>query len=545
LTTLDSPACPTSAPAVPRVRHWIAAAAWPGAVFLLALLPRLAGLADRPLWLDEVFTWQRASLKPAALVLDSFQNHHMPSFFLLLSPLTGLGHPELWLRLPSAIFGALAVMLVFMIAYRIAGRLAGVLAALVMGLSPTALAFSQEARSYTLEMCLILVALYGMVRLALDLRAAGRGMLAPGARAGWLCFIGGTVAAVDTLGDGLPWLLAANLAFFCLLFFAPAPRALAINVVKADLIAALCAAPFYALMTHFQSSSAVNSVMWIPPLNLSRFWYSLGSVYFMHVADWVTFHFMKVPTPDILLWLIDAVLMAALAAATWRLRHRPAMLAVLGISLIFLPGLFALISLWRPIFLPRYLLWSAAPFAVLAGIGAAALLDHVALRARRVAVVLMAVLLLVNTLPYYGAETKPRWDIAARMLAQEVAPGDVVYLTDLGALPVLRLYLPPGAQTVVLNDADGDLAHAYSALSQGHRVWTVCGHAGQSADRVDVGQFFATNQALGTPSQVQKAGKRITIALYSPASPAPVANTQPAAPPAPVCAPGAAHGGCS
>ncbi|MEO0831587.1 MAG: hypothetical protein AAFY03_14150, partial [Pseudomonadota bacterium] len=45
-------------------------------------------------------------------------------------------------------FGAAAVMLVYLIAARIAGRLAGVLAALVLGFSPMALAFAQEARSY-------------------------------------------------------------------------------------------------------------------------------------------------------------------------------------------------------------------------------------------------------------------------------------------------------------------------------------------------------------------------------------------------------------
>ncbi len=94
----------------------LAAWAWPFGVFVLALLPRLIGLGSRPFWLDEVFTLNRASLKPGALVLDSFQNHHMPSFFLMLSPFTHLEHPEFWLRLPSALFGAAAVMLVFMIA---------------------------------------------------------------------------------------------------------------------------------------------------------------------------------------------------------------------------------------------------------------------------------------------------------------------------------------------------------------------------------------------------------------------------------------------
>ncbi len=200
----------------------VAGLAWPLGVFVLALLPRLLNLSAQPFWLDEVLTYERASLKPGALMLDSFQNHHMPSFFLMLSPLTHLGHPQFWLRLPSAIFGAIAVMLAFMIAARVAGRLAGVLAALILGLSPMVVAFAQEARSYTLVMTLILVALYGVTLLAQDLPAAGRELKA--AKAGWLCFVLGTVAALDVLGDGLPWLLAANLIFAALLPFMQARR---------------------------------------------------------------------------------------------------------------------------------------------------------------------------------------------------------------------------------------------------------------------------------------------------------------------------------
>jgi 4-amino-4-deoxy-L-arabinose transferase-like glycosyltransferase len=500
---------------------------WPLGIFLLALLPRLIDLGTRPFWLDEVFTLNRASLAPAALVQDSFQNHHMPSFFLLLSPLIQLGHPEFWLRFPSAVFGALSVVLVFMIASRIGGRLAGVLAALIIGLSPTALAFSQEARSYTMEMALILVGLYGLTRLAQDLPAAAGPMLRGQAQAGWLAFILGTAGAVDVLGDGLPWLLTANIIFLCLLPFAPDRKRLAVNF-----------APLYMLMSHYQSSAALDAIMWIPPLNISRLWYNLGSVYLMRLADSVTFHFMKETTPGLVVWLIDAALLAAVGAAAWRLRRRPVILALLGISLVFLPVLFIIISLWRPILLPRYILWSAAPFAILAGVGAAGLLDACTPRLRIATVAAATALLLLNMAPYYHAETKPRWDIAAKMLAQEVEPGDVVYLYDLGALPILRVYLPPGTQTVVLNDSDGNLAHAQLAMSEGKRVWAVYGHAGQSGGTGERQKFYANAQVLGTPRIMQSAGSRIFIALFDPATAHLVENCT-------VQPPGHSQSGCS
>ena len=406
-------------------------------------------------------------------------------------------------------------MLVFMIARRIAGGWAGAAAALVIGLSPTALAFSQEARSYTLEMCLILVALYGIIRLALDLPAAARPILSIGARTGWACFILGSTAALDVLGDGLPWLVIANIIGGCLLIQAPFRLRLLRNFVLADLVIGAFCAPFYALMTLYQGQGYIQSVMWIPPLNLSRLWYNLGSVYLLRVADSVTFRFMDVPTPPALIWLIDASLIVAVLFAVWALRKRPALLVVLGVSFVFLPMMATIVSLWRPILLPRYILWSAAPFAILAGVGASALLERVTPRLRVAAFGLGAVLLLTNMAPYYHAETKPRWDIAAKMLAQDVAPGDVVYLYDTGALPILRLYLPAGTQTVVLNDSSGDLQHAEAAIGQGKRVWAVYGHAGQSGEPKALVHFFAGAGKLGEPRIVQVAGTRIVIALYA------------------------------
>jgi hypothetical protein len=142
----------------------------------------------------------------------------------------------------------------------------------------------------------------------------------------------------------------------------------------------------------------------------------------------------------------------------------------------------------------------------------------------------VAAVLLINLVPYYGAETKPRWDIAARLLASEVAPGDVVYLNDKGALPILRMYLPPGSQTVVLKDADGDLKHAEQAEMQGKRVWAVFGHAGQSASKREWPQFYQHIAPLGAPAQFQMAGDRIYITLFDSTSHGVTTNCVPPSP---------------
>lgn len=475
----------------------------------MALPPRLVDLGSRSFWLDEILTFNRASLSPSALVLNSFQNHHMPSFFLLLAPLTHTAHPEYWLRLPSAIFGALSVALVFMIASRVAGRRAGLLGALYLGLSPAALGFAQEARSYTLLMALILVALYGVTRLAQDWRQSN---------VGWICYVVGTALALAVLGDTLPWFLAANFIFICLLAWVPEPRRFILRVLKADIVILLTTLPLYAFMIHYETQGVATSLEWIPRLSLSQIWYSFGSVYLMRVPDWVSFKLLAHHTVPGIIWLVDLLLVLALGGAVFRLRRQPEMLVTQGISFLFLPCLFLAISFVHPVLLPRYLLWSAAPFAVLIGVGADTLLK--ALPAARgklinlpnLAFLGVASLLVLNVLPYYQNELKPSWDIAAQKLAKDVKPGDVVLFSDTGAVPILNFYLSDIDRVTVLNSPYTDLKDAEAALKENKRVWVVYGHAGQNTTTHET--FFAQLQPLGTPRLTQKAGKRIIIALY-------------------------------
>ncbi len=458
---------------------------------------------------------QRASLAPRALVHDSLINHHLPSFFLLLAPLVGLGNPQFWLRVPSAAFGAASVTLVYLIAERLAGRLAGAFAALILCLSPTALAFAQEARSYTLETTLILIAMFGIASLAMDIPAASLPWRAKGAaRGAWAAFVLGSAAALDVLGDAMPWILTANLIGLVMLWKSPDRRGLLRNLIIADLLVTAMSAPFYLLMAMTVKNGFVHSFDWIPPLTGPRIWYNIASIYLMRVADWVTFRLMAVPTPAALMWLIDGGLLAAVMLGAWRLRHRPGPLAAVGLSFLTLPVVTILVSIWKPMLLPRYILWSSAPFAILAGIGASLAVSRLAWRGRAMAFGLSAAALLLNLLPYYDVETKPRWDIAARILASEVAPGDVVYLNDGGALPILRMYLPPSAAPVVLNDSRGDLRHAEEAQLQGRRIWVVFGHAGQSASKREWPQFYQHIAPLGTPVRIQMAGNRIYITEF-------------------------------
>ncbi len=500
-----------------KVSHALAV---PLFIFGVALILRLVDIGRQPFWLDEIFTLQRVNMPFGALVRDSFSNHHMPSFFLLLSPLAGLGDPQFWLRVPSAVFGAACVMLVYLIAAQIAGRRAGLVAALILGLSPSALAFSQEARSYTMEMCLILIALYGLVQLALNARAASRPWSDRYARrADWAAVILGTSGALDVLGDGVPWLLTVNVIGLIIMHQSSNGKGFLKNLLLADALMLVLSAPFYALMEVYQDKKFIDSVTWIPPVDLSRLWYNFASVYLMRIADTVSFRLMDVSTPMPMILLIEGGLLLAAALGLWRLRKRPGLLAVIGLSFILLPAALLVISLWRSMMVPRYILWSAAPFAILAGIGLSSLLQRLPKHWQVAAFGAVAALLLFNLLPYYNVETKPRWDIAAKILASEVAPGDVVLLSDPCDETTLRAYLPAQAQNIVLSDSKGDVTHAQLAQMQGKRVWVIIGHAGQtSTTKHQLPDNFAKIAPLGEPAKIEMAGRRIYINLFDPTS---------------------------
>src|SRR5215472_13991895 len=153
---------------MPRLMASDRFAAWvpPLAVGAVALVLRLHGLGDKPLWLDEVATLHRATIGFSAMIAEALHAKHYPTYFALMWLVAKLSVSAWLLRLPSAIFGAIAVALVVVIGHEADKPRTGIAAGLLLGFSPFDVQFGQEARSYTLVAVLILVALWGLVRLA-------------------------------------------------------------------------------------------------------------------------------------------------------------------------------------------------------------------------------------------------------------------------------------------------------------------------------------------------------------------------------------------
>ncbi|WP_088241159.1 glycosyltransferase family 39 protein [Calothrix rhizosoleniae] len=124
--------------------------------------------------LSEVFTYQHGVSCPQIAENIASQSTHPPLFFCWLYQWLGWMTPlgEDWvvkLRSLSAVFGIVAIPIMYAINSLAYSRNAGLIAAAIMAVSPFAVYLSQEARHYTLPMMLISLSLWVLLQIQQDI----------------------------------------------------------------------------------------------------------------------------------------------------------------------------------------------------------------------------------------------------------------------------------------------------------------------------------------------------------------------------------------
>lgn len=142
----------------------------------LGLVLRLCTITDTSLWYDEFYSLVLASSPVQGLLATTAADVHPPLYYLLLKGWTAVfGTSELALRLPSAIFGAVSIYLMFIVGRRIIDDRTGLIAAALLTLSPLHVYWSQQARGYALFTALVLV----LTILVLDVLEGRDGRMLP------------------------------------------------------------------------------------------------------------------------------------------------------------------------------------------------------------------------------------------------------------------------------------------------------------------------------------------------------------------------------
>ena len=471
----------------------------------LALVLRLYGLSDKPLWYDEIVTLNRANLPLAELVIDALKQKHYPTYFLLLGPFASAGIDGWMLRFPSAVFGAMCVLLVSRLAAEMRGPRTGLGAGLLMALSPFEVQFGQEARSYTLTSRLVLVAIWGLVRIGsrLAARPVGRPETLRGA---WVAYTLGTTGALFVHNIAIPWLLVSNLAMLAIVHHAACERrGLLRNWALAQVVILLLWVPALIAMWLANRGAALSGLEWVPKVTWENISSIVAAVYLFRISDLMTFVLLPTPLPG----FGAGVVMFALFGA-WRLKTDPAMLAVIGLAFLAMPIAILVMSAFQPMLVPRYLMWSTGPFFVLAGVGAAAL------PARFFPLIAVAIAAggTVSLAPYYSSETKPRWDRAAAYLADNARPQDIIIAQNQAAEFVLASYakrfqLDSKIPIVAWNNPQDTARRA----EEGERAWAVYGRFGQETQEPEEG-FRQKWSAFGIPSEQVRFGSHILILRF-------------------------------
>jgi mannosyltransferase len=417
-----------------------------GLIVAAGLALRLYAIGAKSLWIDESFSIWMAAQPLAAIWRDTVQlDQHPPLYYMLLHFWMALGDGEATVRGFSALWGVLALPVIYLIGERIGSRALGLLAALILAISPLHISFAQNTRMYTLLTFNAAMAILCLLHLIEEsgVRSQESGVRSQEAGSGsstldhrssiidhrssilyprrwWLGFVlfttltmlGHNTALFFPVAVGLFVAGALGLSALArrmrvpLRQVAPAwPLSLALGL-GAALLLWLPWLPSFLIQ-----SRRVYDEFWIQPptfMGVLTHWRDLGSAFG--------------PGGPYLIPLV--LLFAALAAlGAWRLRRRPAVLALL---LLLLLAPFAgelLVSLRRPIFYTRTLIWTSIPLYLLL---AAGLLQ---LRFRPLIAIVTLALMLLNAgslVGYYRYYEPEDWRSVAGHVASQVQPGDVL-----------------------------------------------------------------------------------------------------------------------
>lgn len=392
--TVATPILPTEQAAhrVGRADRWLMTA-----FALFTLIVGGVRATRHSFWVDEAASGIYSSRDFPGLLRALWVDAGKGPYYASLWVWARMGHSDWWLRMFSVLGAAAAVVGIYLVAHRVAGRAVAVGSAVVLLANPAFQSHWSEARDYPWMVATALASLLIAFRLR---ERPTWGWAAAGA------LVNGTLFALSPFTIVL---LVVEWAWAATLWRERTTRALAAVWAAGSLV---LITPFlHALLT-------TRSVDWIPEITAGRF--RSGAASAVGGAWW---WWALLVGNALLVLALFTRRVVGIEAARSRLLVAAAVIAA--------PAL-AVISLAKPSFVPRYLMWALAPTVVAAVAGSAATVRAMLTYSRSRAIPLAAgaaVLVFVGSLtfPYgrfgnYLREQDLRG--AARVLERERQPSD-------------------------------------------------------------------------------------------------------------------------
>jgi mannosyltransferase len=402
------------------------------ALFLIILFCaalRFYHLGAASLWSDEIFSRYYANLFGLHYLLTDglSRETNPPTYYLLLQGWIALwGSSEAALRSLSALASILCVPVTYLLGREFGGKPRALAAALLCALCPMSVYFAQEARVYALLMLASAVALWAAAMFQRDARSG---------KAVWWYLSSATLCLYLHV-TGLLFVAACTGAVWLTLRSkeGSARRARSKWLALNGLVL-LLALPYY---VHVFAASQTGVINYMPAAGIHQLVYCFSLV----VAGVVT----PYPWPA---FLLAAATCIALVVSLWL--NPPSSRA--SVTLIGIPCLFVVLmlvlSIRRPILLPRTLVFLVVPLCVLAG-------RQVLVTGRVRFAVLLSLVAAFGTGLFFQATArnsdKEPWREISQTLAPELAQADLVVFSPVSN-PEVLLYYAPQVKNLRLWDA--------------------------------------------------------------------------------------------
>lgn len=474
------------------------------AILLLGVALRIYGLGTESIWTDEGTSIRAAHLSPARIIEESFVDANPPLYYLLLHYWVALlGDSEFSTRLLSAVFGSLALFMMYRVGSLLFGRSTGLLASLVLALSTFHIQYSQEARFYSLLTLLALLSFYFFIRLLVREERDSERVLLAG-------YISSTSLLAYAHVYGL-FLIFAQSAYILVSFLVRRSSTgktgldLGTLTLAQGAVAVLYIPGFALLATQLSNPLSYN---WVPETTadfVPRFLFAYSGSPAVH-APTLSILFVAPAFLSTLELLKDGDHEArhTVKGAGLSSTAKASLLWLWLLSPIVLPFVISKIS--TPMLVERYTIAASLPFFLLVAQGMERVNSGWSRRAIGASLTLLTAaviiaLSLVNTREYFVSVDKPQWREAVSYVDANAEPEDlVVVYPDYDLSDVFDYYSErtdidkaslPGGPSAVTEGGTDTLRRA----TEGHdSVWLLlAAESGDSGERLkeELGKSYA------------------------------------------------------
>jgi len=380
-------------------------------ILVIGLIMRLYKIDALSLWLDESFTYYATKLPFDNLMSFEADINNPPIYYMLQKFFLQLGSSEFNLRIGSALFGSLSILLVHLIGRKFVNPLCGLVAAAIIATSSTQIEYSQEARSYALLFLELSIASYGFIGFIVSAMNAGMFKTSDLNKIKYLAiyFIGALTALYTHNITVYYWLIFNIIA---IIFYRPWKQISDASLIEWIL---LNGALFILWLPWlFYIIRGVNTFSWLEQYTLKKA--------FSKFLDVQGFAYIKSLQSAFNIF----VLLCALAGAIIAFFRKKYVIGIFILSiLILVPCLIWLTGFVKPVFMTRTIIFSGIGSALAIGI------TVVFLRNRYIALTIISAILLINFISafnYYQNHKKEEWRSATKYLENVISKDDAVLL---------------------------------------------------------------------------------------------------------------------